>query len=140
MNGGYDRNKEVREAVRAGEQALESLREAQRELNSAGNWGLIDIFGGNTVSGLMKHMKINNASRAIDNARGDLAVFRDELGDIRDIESLQVDINGFLTFADFFFDGFLADLLVQSRIREGQRQVQEAIRRVEDILAKLKNV
>ena len=140
MNGGYDRNKEVCEAVRAGEQALESLREAQRELNSAGNWGLIDIFGGNTVSGLMKHMKINNASRAIDNARGDLAVFRDELGDIRDIESLQVDINGFLTFADFFFDGFLADLLVQSRIREGQRQVQEAIRRVEDILAKLKNV
>lgn len=140
MNGGYDRNKEVREAVRAGEQALESLREARRELNSAGNWGLIDIFGGNTVSGLMKHMKINNASRAIDNARGDLAVFRDELGDIRDIESLQVDINGFLTFADFFFDGFVADLLVQSRIREGQRQVQEAIRRVEDILAKLKNV
>ena len=140
MNGGYDRNKEVREAVRAGEQALESLREAQRELNSAGNWGLIDIFGGNTVSGLMKHMKINNASRAIDNARGDLAVFRDELGDIRDIESLQVDINGFLTFADFFFDGFVADLLVQSKIREGQRQVQEAIRRVEDILAKLKNV
>ena len=50
-----------------------------------------------------------------------------------------MDIDGFLTFADFFFDGFIADIFVQSKIREGQRQVQEAIRRVEDILCKLKS-
>ena len=54
-------------------------------------------------------------------------------------ENLRVDIDGFLTFADFFFDGFIADIFVQSKIREGQRQVQEAIRRVEDILCKLKS-
>lgn len=129
---------EINEAIRAGERALGSLQEAQRQLNSAGNWGLLDIFGGNTVSGLMKHMKVNNASRCVDDARRDLAAFRDELGDIRDIEDLHVDIDGFLTFADFFFDGFIADIFVQSKIRQGQRQVQEAIRRVEDILQALR--
>lgn len=138
MYGVYDKDKEIKEAIRAGERALGSLREAQRQLNSAGNWGLLDIFGGNTVSGLMKHMKVNNASRCVDDARRDLAAFRDELGDIRDIEDLHVDIDGFLTFADFFFDGFIADIFVQSKIREGQRQVQEAIRRVEDILQALR--
>lgn len=138
MYGVYDRDKEIREAVGAGERALSSLREAERQLNSAGNWGLVDIFGGNTISGLMKHMKVNNASRCVDDARRDLAVFRDELGDIRDIEGLNVDIDGFLTFADFFFDGFVADIFVQSRIREGQRQVREAIRRVEEILQALR--
>lgn len=138
MYGVYDRDKEIREAVGAGERALSSLREAERQLNSAGNWGLVDIFGGNTISGLMKHMKVNNASRCVDDARKDLAVFRDELGDIRDIEGLNVDIDGFLTFADFFFDGFVADIFVQSKIREGQRQVKEAIRRVEDILQALR--
>lgn len=69
MYGVYDRNKEIREAIRAGERALDSLQEANRQLNSAGNWGLIDIFGGNTISGLMKHMKVNNASRCVDDAR-----------------------------------------------------------------------
>ncbi len=138
MYGVYDRDKEINEAIRAGERALGSLQEAQRQLNSAGNWGLLDIFGGNTVSGLMKHMKVNNASRCVDDARRDLAAFRDELGDIRDIEDLHVDIDGFLTFADFFFDGFIADIFVQSKIRQGQRQVQEAIRRVEDILQALR--
>lgn len=138
MYGVYDRDKEINEAIRAGERALESLREAQRQLNSAGNWGLLDIFGGNTISGLMKHMKVNNASRCVEDARRDLATFRDELGDIRDIENLHVDIDGFLTFADFFFDGFIADIFVQSKIREGQRQVAEAIQRVEDILNRLR--
>ena len=78
MYGVYDRNKEIREAIRAGERALDSLQEANRQLNSAGNWGLVDIFGGNTISGLMKHMKVNNASRCVDDARRDLATFRDE--------------------------------------------------------------
>lgn len=138
MYEAYDRNKEIREAVRAGERALGSLREADRQLNSAGNWGLVDIFGGNTISGLMKHMKVNNASRCVDDARRDLAVFRDELGDIRGIENLNIDIDGFLTFADFFFDGFVADIFVQSKIRKGQQQVREAIRRVEEILQTLR--
>jgi hypothetical protein len=138
MYGVYDRNKEIREAIRAGERALDSLQEANRQLNSAGNWGLVDIFGGNTISGLMKHMKVNNASRCVDDARRDLATFRDELGDIRDVENLNIDIDGFLTFADFFFDGFVADIFVQSKIRKGQQQVREAIRRVEDILRCLK--
>ena len=137
MYGVYDRNKEIREAIRAGERALDSLKEANRQLNSAGNWGLVDIFGGNTISGLMKHMKVNNASRCVDDARRDLATFRDELGDIRDVENLNIDIDGFLTFADFFFDGFVADIFVQSKIRKGQQQVREAIRRVEDILSTL---
>ena len=44
MYGVYDRNKEIREAIRAGERALDSLKEANRQLNSAGNWGLVDIF------------------------------------------------------------------------------------------------
>ncbi len=124
MNEVYDRNKEIREAIRAGERALDSLKEADRQLSSAGTWGLIDIFGGNTFSGLMKHMRVNNASR--------------ELGDIRDLENLNVDIDGFLTFADFLFDGFVADIFVQSKIRKGQQQVREAIRRVEDILSSLR--
>lgn len=83
-------------------------------------------------------MKVNNASQCIENAKRGLDAFRDELGNIRDMEDLCVDIDGFLTFADFFFDGFVADIFVQSKIRDGQKKVREAERRVEDILRTLR--
>lgn len=133
----YDREREIREAIRAGENALRHLYSARDELRSAGNWGLVDMFGGNFFSGLMKHGKMDQAKRSMENARNALASFRSELQDIHD-PCLNMDIDGFLTFADFFFDGFLVDLLVQSRISKAKQQVEDAIRRVEDMLRKLR--
>ncbi len=134
----YDRDKEIREAIYAGENALSSLREAERMLNSAGNWGLVDIFGGDLISGLMKHKKINDASQCLEEAKRDLRTFSRELDDVSGIEAMNVNVGDFLTFADFFFDGAIADFLVQSKISEAKRQVREAIYRVEDALRKLK--
>lgn len=45
-----------------------------------------------------------------------------------------------MTFADFFFDGFLADVMVQSKINNAKKQVDEAIRRVEEVLVKLRTL
>lgn len=98
----------------------------------------IDIFGGDTISGIVKHMKVSNANKYIEDAKRDLMAFRDELGDIRDIEGLNIDIGGFLTFADFFFDGLIADIFVQSKINDARRQVKEAIAKVEGILRQLR--
>ena len=43
---GYDIEKEKREAIEAGRRALNSLSTAKENLNSAKNWGLVDMFGG----------------------------------------------------------------------------------------------
>ncbi|MCR4657451.1 MAG: hypothetical protein K5770_14685 [Lachnospiraceae bacterium] len=48
-----------------------------------------------------------------------------------------VEIGGFLTFADFFFDGFIADILVQSKIGKAQRQCDDALRQVRQIRGQL---
>ena len=53
---------------------------------------------------------------------------------------MNIDVGGFLTFADFFFDGFLADVMVQSKINNAKRQVDEAIRRVENVLGRLRTL
>ena len=111
-----------------------------RYSNSAGNWGLLDIFGGDTISGLMKHKKIGDAERYIDDAKRDLRSFSRELGNIQGIENLNIDVGGFLTFADFFFDGFLADVMVQSKINNAKKQADEAIRRVESVLGRLRTL
>ena len=134
----YDRQKEIREAITAGERARMSLQTAHDKLGSARNWGILDILGGGLISGLMKHSRVNDASYHVEQAKRDLRSFQQELGDIQDIVGLNVEINGLLTFADFFFDGLLADLLVQSRIKEAQAEINNAICRVDNILARLR--
>ena len=42
----YNRDKEIREAIEAGERALVSLRRADEKLSSARTWGIIDLIGG----------------------------------------------------------------------------------------------
>lgn len=51
------RLKEIKEAKEAGNRALTSLHSAQDMLKSAGNWGLLDMFGGGLISGMAKHSK-----------------------------------------------------------------------------------
>jgi len=133
-----DFNKEVKEAIHAGETALMSLKEARKQLNSASNWGLLDLFGGHSVSGLIKHMKINNANNCMYKAKADLCRFSRELDDI-DEYIPNIDVGGFLTFADFFFDGFIADIFVQSKIGGMKRQVNEAISKTESLLSRLRS-
>lgn len=60
--------------------------------------------------------------------------------ELKDVDTLVPDVNigDFLTFADFFWDGFVADIMVQPKISKGKKQVAEAISRVSDILSQLK--
>ena len=131
-------NKEVREAIQAGERALSSLREAQNNLESARNWGIFDMLGGGFITDMIKHSKMGNASTCMENAKYDLQIFQRELRDVYISLDMKVDVGGFLSFADFFFDGIVADYLVQSRIGEARRQVNEAISQVERVLAELR--
>ena len=130
--------KEMAEAIWAGERALTSLKTAQNQLNGARNWGLFDMFGGGMLSSMIKHSKINDASRCVENAKRDLQVFQRELRDVNIPLDLRMEVGSFLSFADFFFDGFVADYLVQSKISEAREQVDDAIRMVENILRNLK--
>ena len=130
-------DRERQEAIDAGERALDSLYGVRKELESAGNWGLLDMFGGGMFTTFVKHSKMNDAQRYMERAKRDLAAFSRELADVS--ETLNINTGDFLSFADYFFDGFVADMMVQSRIRDAQRQVDDAIYRVESILSRLRN-
>ena len=130
-----DYEKERQEAIIAGERALDSLYEAQNQLRKARNWGIYDILGGGFISSLIKHSKIDNARICIERAKYDLQCFNRELRDVS--YDLNVDVGDLLTFFDLM-DSFFADLLVQSRIADASRRIEDAIWRVQDILNHLK--
>lgn len=134
----YDIVKEKQEAIEAGEQALRSLRQAKSDLNSARGWGIYDLLGGGMLSTLIKHSRMNRAEENISQAKLELSKFARELDDVQDITGVDFGIGDLATFADFFFDGMLADFYVQTKINNARAQVDEAIRRVEYVLQQLR--
>lgn len=136
-DGGYLREKEVREAIQAGQEALKFLNDARECLDSAGNWGLLDMFGGGFISTLVKHSKMKDAEELVQQAREALKRFQRELMDVDNVAEFHIEMGDFLSFADYFFDGIIADWLVQSRISDAKKQVDNAIRKVNYILGQL---
>lgn len=134
----YDRQREINEAIMAGERALAALKKAETDLGTARIAGVFDLFGGGFLTSLFKHSKLDDARRDLENAKYELRRFGDELDDVTGIGNLNIDVGGFLTLADFLFDGLFADYFVQSKINEARGQVAEAIRRVEDALRRLR--
>lgn len=128
------------EAIEAGERALRCLRNAKSELDSARGWGIFDIFSDGLLSNLIKHGKLNKASQSLEEAKWELERFSQELDDVSDITGYHFDIGGFATFADFFFDGLVADLYVQSKINQARGNVKNAINRVESVLRELRSM
>lgn len=136
----YDLEKEKQEAIDAGEQALRSLNAAKENLNSAGNWGFVDMMGGGFFTTMIKRSKMDQAQDNMDQAKYDLQNFSKELRDVSMNCDLNIEVGDFLSFADYFFDGFFIDWMVQDKINRAKDQVSEAIRQVERVMDQLRAI
>ncbi|EEP27494.1 hypothetical protein [Shuttleworthella satelles] len=134
----YDRQREIQEAIEAGQRAKYKLELARDQLRSAGNWGLVDLFGGGFFTTMIKHGKMGDAQRLIEDAKAELRSFSRELADVDEFQEIGINMGDFLSFADYFFDGFIVDWMVQSKISRAREQVEEAILRVDQILSRLR--
>lgn len=127
---------ELNEALQAGNEALVALESVRDELRSAQNWGTWDMLGGGLLSTMAKHSHIDSARERAHRAQQRLHRFREELADAD--QRLQVsldDIGGFSTFADYFFDGLIADWVVQSKIENASSACSIAIQGVRRAMA-----
>ena len=113
--------------------------EEKENLDSAHNWGLFDMFAGGLISSLAKRSKMKQARQHMEQAKWDLRNFSEELKDVNMISHLDIETDDFLSFADWFFDGFFVDWMVQDRINTARDQVDEAIQRLKVILRELEN-
>ncbi len=130
--------REVDEAIRAGERALDSLREAKAKLNSARNWGIYDILGGGMISSMVKHSKMSSANEWVEQANHDLKRFAKELRDV-DEAGLYVQAGTLASTMDIFFANLFSDILVQNRINEARAEIDRMIDRIERTVWDLKN-
>lgn len=129
--------REVREAVQAGEEALAGIQKAREKLGSAKNWGIFDMLGGGMISSMVKHSRMDDASEDMEEAKRKLAAFERELKDISISADLSVEMGSFLRFLDTFMDNLFVDFMVQSRIDDAIAGLDDVSDRVRRILAQL---
>ena len=126
--------KEIEEAESAGKDLLRTANLAKDSLNSAKNWGIFDIAGGDMLSSIAKHNKINEAEAQFRRVSTLINRFNKELGDIQ-FEGLSFSTT---TIAfDIFFDNIFTDFSVQNKINSSLDNIRNLIRRVEEVLATL---
>jgi len=129
--------KELREAVRAGVAAFDFAERILSGLHNAMNWGTWDLMGGGLVADVAKYSYLDQAQREIGYLQSQLRKFKTELADVAIHADIEINVDGFLRFADCFFDGLFADWAVMDRISESRKQVQNTSDEIADVLSRL---
>jgi cellobiose-specific phosphotransferase system component IIA len=133
------RQKEVREALAAGQDAAKALLVTRDLLRTALDWSKADVLFGSSIVTALKQGKLEKVNRSVHTAQQRLSRFHRELDDVKrqPEEGLEVNLGSFLTVADYLFDGLIIDCVVHSRIEESGNRLEEVTKRVREILARL---
>ena len=132
--------KEINEAVLAGQNALEALNEAEKNLSTARTAGIWDMLGGGLISGMLKHSKMDKAQECVDRAQQALQRFQRELSDVNMIFDYGVKFDGVTKAIDLLFDNFFVDAMIQSKIKEAQENISKTKQQVQKALYKLQQM
>lgn len=133
--------REIQEAVSAGHSARATADRVLAELDSADNWNAWDMFGGGgVITHMAKHSHLDRAQDLTEELQSKLRRFKTELADVQITADTQVNIDGFLRFADYFFDGLFVDWTVGKRISQSQSSVSSTRSQISRVLEQLKTM
>ena len=129
---------EIREAISAGYSARSTADRILSELEDADGWNTWDILGGGgIITHMAKHSHLDEAQDLVQELQSQLRRFKTELADIQITANMQVNIDGFLRFADYFFDGLFADWAVGDKISQSMNSVSSTKSQISRTLDKL---
>lgn len=123
--------KEIKEAIHAGKIAANAITLASQSLADAKSYSTWDtFFGGGIIITALKHGKLDESNASIHEAQIALQRFQNELLDIQNMskKSIEIEVDGFVKFADYFFDDIFSAWSVHSKIATATDQ----LRRVQD--------
>ena len=133
--------REIREAISAGYSARGTADRILSELDSADGWNTWDMFGGGgIITHMAKHSHLDSAQDLASELQSKLRRFKTELADIQITANMQVNVDGFLRFADYFFDGLFADWAVGDRINQSMNSVSSTKSQISRTLDKLSSM
>ncbi len=133
---------EITEALQAGKEAQKKLVEAVSALDTANSYSTWDTFlGGGVIVTAMKHQELDKSNNYIHSAQRALQRFHNELLDVQEMrhDTLQIETDGFVKFADYFFDDIFSAWSIHSKIATSKNQIRRVLDDVANTLNELKN-
>lgn len=124
-------DREVQEAKSAGQRVMDQVAQIEHTLQSASNWGMVDMFSDSFISDMAKYGKMDEAKRQLQDLNRLLGDYRRELKDLNVNLNISADLGGGMQFADIFFDNVFTDSMALSRIDNIKRQVRDVKYQVE---------
>ncbi len=140
LNDLEHQKRELREAIAAGQSALDITHEVMDRLNKADNWATMDLFGGGLISDMAKYSHLDEAQAAVERLQIQLQSFRTELADVTIDANIQVNMDKFLRFADYFFDNLFTDWAVRDQINQTQDQIRNTEQQIRQVLEQLEQM
>lgn len=131
---------QVNKAINLTDQLISCLDDAERHLTSARNWGFLDVLGGGFIIDLIKHSKLSNAKSSMDQVNYLLQELKNVLGGISMPGDYRLNVNGILTFADFFFDSGIVDVYMTAKIMSSLSEVRKLKEKCYDLKRKLSSL
>lgn len=130
---------QINQALSLTDQLISELDQAERQLSSARNWGFLDVLGGGLITDLIKHSKLNNAKLSMERVNYLLQELKRVLGGISMPGDYSMNVGGFETFADFFFDSGIVDVYMTAKIMSSLNEVRNLKNRCYELRSKLTN-
>ena len=131
---------QINQAISLTDQLISELDQAERHLSSARNWGFLDVLGGGFIVDLIKHSKLNNAKISMDRVNYLLQELKRVLGGISMADNYSMNVGGFETFADFFFDCGIVDVYMTAKIMSSLNEVRNLKNRCYELRQRLSNI
>ena len=131
---------ELEEALDVGYRAFDLIETILKELNEAYNWAETDVFMDSFWVDVQKHEHIHTAQDLIQDLRDELRRFKTELADVSIEGDIQIEIDDFSEFTDWFFDNIFTDWEIRDKITNSMSQADETRNQIVGTINLLKDM
>lgn len=131
--------KEIQEALIEGDKLIPYIDKAISNLNSAQNWGIYDMMGGDFIATMAKRSKMDDASKSINSIKVMLNRYNSELKDLSDEINVNLNLDSMSGLFDYLFDNFFTDYFVQGKINSALDSTKSLKSKVNNIQSNLTN-
>ncbi|MBQ3558176.1 MAG: hypothetical protein IJA07_01520 [Agathobacter sp.] len=131
---------ELEEALDAGYRAFDLADNIVTELEEADKLAEWDTFMDSMLIDMQKHEHLNSAQDMIADLRNELRRFKTELADVQIDSDIQIEMDDFSKFADWFFDNIFTDWDIKEKIENSLAQAQNTREQITSTIHVLKDM
>ena len=131
---------ELEEALEVGYKAFDLIEDIAKELEEAHSYADLDMFMDSFLIDMQKREHIHVAQDLIKNLRQELRRFKTELADVNIDGDIQIEMDAFSEFADWFFDNIFTDWDIKTKIENSQAQAKTTRSQITQTINLLKDM